>query len=86
MEGREAYRSLRYVEPDVVRNLRAAIDMGISPAKLKRLGNNPRQDIYESAIDFMVETPTVGCVVWDGPVWWNWKDESAAEDVEATAP
>jgi dienelactone hydrolase len=84
VDPRLAFLGLRYYYPDLVLNLRAAMDVGSTPAQLKRLAkkfrrDGDRMDDLLAAIDHMAENPKAGKVVWLNSGSYNWAPEDAAE-------
>lgn len=66
MTGDLALRDLKHYGPELVRCLRCALDVGCTPAALKRNFTEPFADVVTAAIDHMAAYPTAGTVRWEG--------------------
>lgn len=61
------YIGMRHMAPDAVRNIRALLDLGETPAKIKsHFRDRPGGQHGIGCVDYMVANPLAGCVKWDG--------------------
>ena len=86
-QRRRSFRLLRYMAPDVVRNLRAAMDVGSTAKELKELAIGrsvknlkewPKEKQVEAvlhAIDYMQENSKAGVVKWLDGQQYDWEQE-----------
>lgn len=62
----EAYRALKWFEPQAIRTIRGAFDAGVTLKKLLNTPEGVNADMVQAAMQFMSENPKTGRVKWDG--------------------
>jgi hypothetical protein len=83
IEKREsAFRDLCHYSPETVRNLRLALDIGSTPAELKRLVKGEFAKFIRSAIDHMAANPRAGVVRWNG-MRYDWAEKRVQSPAES---
>lgn len=88
-EQHRAYLGLRHFFPETARQIRCALDVGISPKKLQKMASAEVPDEYASmvasAIVYMARDTIAGAVYWNGTRY-NWQELREGSRAEAPAP
>jgi hypothetical protein len=75
MTGQSALRDLQHYCPEVVRNLRLALNVGVTAQRLKRLCKGERAEYLRAAIDYMAANPKAGVVRWLPGEEYDWVEK-----------
>ncbi len=64
LNAEQAYKMIRHMKADMIRDIRAALDVGVPVKQIKAESKGEYRDIFGAAVDHMVANPELGVARW----------------------